>query len=276
MTKEKNSTWIKLHSGLLEPKHREEIGQAIWYYLYLCDKCHWATGCAWYITDRIASEDMEASIRTIEKWRQRLADAGYIVCRRGYQCTHIFITKWRDPRLVESEQINVPGQPETFTDDPPFPPSQGSQSTSNRSTPSLKESHNNTPVEAKEEKSKQPTTSKNGKPKPAPKPRPRDVIWEAVLLGSFGIKYTPEVRAALGKSTCARVGRAMKAFTEADPPATLQEVEAYYADYARRNPNISAIRDPEKLRLDFLAYRQRKQGAGQPKSPGYYEELPPA
>ena len=37
-------TWIKLKRGILEKKHRDELGIRIWLYLYMLDIVDWDTG----------------------------------------------------------------------------------------------------------------------------------------------------------------------------------------------------------------------------------------
>jgi len=37
-------TFIKVRSGLLEPKHRRKMGSAVWLYLYILDRVNWDDG----------------------------------------------------------------------------------------------------------------------------------------------------------------------------------------------------------------------------------------
>lgn len=101
-------SWIKVHTGLTnDPKHRETIGVRIWLYLALINHADYETGFVWDYTDSDMASEMGMSINTLRTWRRELEDAKYIRCYPGYQCQHIMIAKWRNPKLLEPPQINV-------------------------------------------------------------------------------------------------------------------------------------------------------------------------
>jgi len=99
------NTWIKLRSGILEPKHRERLGIRIWLYLYMLDRVDWETGTIEDWRDKDASEELQMPTKTITRQRQEIADAGYITCRQSLHCQVISITNWQDPRsrLLDEE-----------------------------------------------------------------------------------------------------------------------------------------------------------------------------
>jgi len=92
------NTWIKLRSGILEPKHRERLGIRIWLYLYMLDRVDWETGTIEDWRDKDASEELQMPTKTITRQRQEIADAGYITCRQSLHRQVISITNWQDPR----------------------------------------------------------------------------------------------------------------------------------------------------------------------------------
>ena len=115
MTNEKK--WIKIHSGLTnDPKHREAMGVRVWLFMWLVDHADWETGIVVGYTDAAAGADNELDMpsRTVEGHRQRLEADGYIKCHAGFQCQHIRIMRWRNPKQVEAKQINIPDDKTTW------------------------------------------------------------------------------------------------------------------------------------------------------------------
>lgn len=107
--------WIKIHNGLTDdPKHREQMGVRIWYFMWLVSQADWETGVVLGYTDSGAGEDMSISPRTIERQRQELEKSGYIICHKGNQCLNIRIMRWRNPKLVNPPMINVPDDETTW------------------------------------------------------------------------------------------------------------------------------------------------------------------
>jgi len=111
---DKQRTWMKIHSGINDPKHREALGVRVWLFFYLIDHVEWDTGVVWGYTDGKAAAEMEVPESTIRKWRRGLQESGYITRKPGFQCSNIYIHKWRNPRLVEPPQLNVPGDESTW------------------------------------------------------------------------------------------------------------------------------------------------------------------
>ena len=91
---------------------------------------------------------------------------------------------------------------------------------------------------------------------PSKKSKARDLIFEAVLSGSFGITYTPGEK--LPSAVSGRVNKCAKALKELVPPPTGEELQAYYADYPDRWEHISVIKAHDKLVTDVMAWREWK------------------
>jgi len=104
-------TWIKVHTGLTnDPKHREAIGVRIWLFMALIDRADYESGMVWNYTDGAMAEYLDMNPRTVAEWRRDLSETGYIKSYPGDQCQHIMIMRWRNPRQVEAEAINIPGE----------------------------------------------------------------------------------------------------------------------------------------------------------------------
>lgn len=101
-------TWMKIHNGLNDPKHRAAIGVRLWLFMHLIDRADWETGIVWHFRDGAAAEELDMPLDTIRRQRHELRDAGYIKSFAGEQCQHIMIMRWRNPRLVNPPQINMP------------------------------------------------------------------------------------------------------------------------------------------------------------------------
>ena len=108
-------SWIKVHSGLSDdPQHRERMGVRVWFFMWLAKHADWDTGVVYDYTDKWAGDEMQMSERTVERQRQELSGMGYIIGHRDYQCQHIRIMRWRNPRLVNPTQINIPGDESSY------------------------------------------------------------------------------------------------------------------------------------------------------------------
>ena len=99
-------TWIKVRCGILDKKHRDKMGAAIWLYLYMLDNVDWGTGQLEAWKDGVAAKDLEISVRTLQGQRQKLQDEGYIECAQGFQCQVITIMRWIDPRSYSGKVHN--------------------------------------------------------------------------------------------------------------------------------------------------------------------------
>lgn len=102
--------WIKIHTGLTnDPEHRGRMGIRVWLFMWLVDHAEWESGVVYNYTDKWAGEEMEMPPRTVERQRQGLECDYYIRCWPSFQCQHIMIMRWRNPKLVNPPQINIPG-----------------------------------------------------------------------------------------------------------------------------------------------------------------------
>lgn len=104
----KKKTWISVKVGIIDPKHQEEIGPAIWLFLYLCDRANWEKGQVFGYTDGQAAEDLGMEKRTIRAHRTKLQAAKYIGCRQRQSDQVITIHNWTDPRKYSGKVINPP------------------------------------------------------------------------------------------------------------------------------------------------------------------------
>jgi hypothetical protein len=80
------------------------------------------------------------------------------------------------------------------------------------------------------------------------KQKKRDELWETVLKGSFGIDYevSPE---KVDDITRGHLNRTMKPVKAGG--FTVEQLKAFYADYANWRPNMSVTRDGVKLASDI-------------------------
>ena len=100
-------TWIKVKRGLLEPKHRNELGIRIWLYLHILDRANWEEGAVIEWVDSAEAAELEMPIRTLREQRRQLEIDGYITCEQDQRCQRIIIHKWTDPRRYDGEVLNV-------------------------------------------------------------------------------------------------------------------------------------------------------------------------
>ena len=102
--------WIMVKRGLSEdPKHREAMGNRIWLYLHIIDRCDWDTGIVYDWRDEDEAEDMGLNPRTLERQRQELAELGYIECKQRKQGQDIAVYNWINPRNYSGGVINKKG-----------------------------------------------------------------------------------------------------------------------------------------------------------------------
>ena len=107
MTRERKNTWVKVKSGLLEPKHREKLGVRIWLYLYMLDVVDWETGTISGWIDKDHADKMQMPWKTLQRQRQQLETDRYIDCIQvGGRGLVIYVLNWTDPRRYDSEVIN--------------------------------------------------------------------------------------------------------------------------------------------------------------------------
>ena len=91
--------WISVKRGLSEdPKHREQMGMAVWGFLHMIDRADWETGTVYDWRDKDEAEDMGLNERTLRDWRQRLVEKGYISCKQNRRGLDIVIYNWINPK----------------------------------------------------------------------------------------------------------------------------------------------------------------------------------
>lgn len=90
--------FVKVHIGLLDPKHYEKMGKAVWLYLRILSKVEWESGVYIDWRDAEIADEAGLAIATVRNMRQQLLEEGYIVCRQNGRGLTIEVTRWRDPR----------------------------------------------------------------------------------------------------------------------------------------------------------------------------------
>ena len=99
-------TWIKVRRGILDPKHRRQLGAAWQLYLYMLDMADWETGMVFEWVDAAAAEELEMNLSTLRFQRRHLEAAGYIETQQNQHSLSIKITKYTDPRGNKNEGDN--------------------------------------------------------------------------------------------------------------------------------------------------------------------------
>lgn len=103
------ATWIKIKRGLLEPKHREQLGNAWFLYFYMLDRADWEQGAVLDWKDPDAAKTLTCDLETIRKHRRRLEEYGYITCEQKQYGQRIAIHNWTNPREYSGEVYNQGG-----------------------------------------------------------------------------------------------------------------------------------------------------------------------
>ena len=106
-------TWIKVKRGILEKKHRDAMGSAVWLYLYILDVVDWDTGTIYNWKDAVHSVDADMEKLTLGKHRRKLVDAGYITCHQHHDDQTIIIHNYTNPREYSGEIYNEDGVTQT-------------------------------------------------------------------------------------------------------------------------------------------------------------------
>lgn len=108
MARREGKIWIKIKRGLiLDPKHREALGVAIWLYFHIIDRAEWETGIVHGWKDQAEAEDMELPLGTLRHQFSILETAGYITRERRQYDSRIIIHKWINPRGYSCEVLNI-------------------------------------------------------------------------------------------------------------------------------------------------------------------------
>lgn len=84
--------WIR--PGILDPKHCNAIGEALWLYLYVHRECNWETGVMKGYQHSKAANSLGTSISTVKRWFTRLVGNRYIESKRLPYGLDVMITKY--------------------------------------------------------------------------------------------------------------------------------------------------------------------------------------
>ncbi len=99
--------WISVKCGLSrDPKHRRQMGKAVWTFLHMLDLADWDTGIVYDWKDENAAEDMGIDIRVLREDRRKLEAEDYISCRQKQYSQDITILNWTNPREYSGEIRN--------------------------------------------------------------------------------------------------------------------------------------------------------------------------
>ena len=91
-------SFIKLKRGILSGRHFEQMGITVWLYLYILDHTDWEEGVYRGYADRDAAEALGMSARTARRWRVKLEEGAYIVCRQSRHSQTIYVHNWSNPK----------------------------------------------------------------------------------------------------------------------------------------------------------------------------------
>lgn len=123
----KRKTWIKVKRGILQPKHRIQLGVRIWLYLHILDRADWETGKVLEWVDENEAEVLEMPVKTLRHQRRQLEEDGYITAKKGQYSQEIIIHKWSDPRKYDGEILNESTQKRPLSEEIQSPNSAESQ-----------------------------------------------------------------------------------------------------------------------------------------------------
>lgn len=90
------------------------------------------------------------------------------------------------------------------------------------------------------------------------KERPRDLIFDAIALGSWGIRDTRANGVLLEGG---RIGAAKKAIVSVDPNVTVEKLMEFYAWFDRNNSGASRPRE-HAIKESYYSFMQNEQGNG--------------
>ena len=113
----KRKTWIKVKRGILEPKHRVDLGIRVWLYLHILDRADWETGKILEWIDESEAQVLDMPVNTLRKQRRQLGEDGYITSKQKKHCQEVTIHNWTDPRKYDGEEINKGGQKQAPSED---------------------------------------------------------------------------------------------------------------------------------------------------------------
>lgn len=119
------------------------------------------------------------------------------------------------------------------------------------------------PGSAKEEPNSVPDGT--GAEQPSPRKAKRDLLFEAVLWGGWGLKYH-DVK-PLPKDTHGQVNKIAGALREMAQPPDAHELVAFYTDWQHDNPTLSPIQSHTKLPLALMQWRQERTAPSSARQP---------
>jgi len=101
--------WIYVKRGLSEnPKHRAQMGEAIWLFLHIIDRADWEMGIAYDWKDEQEAADMGMSVRTLRDQRRKLDELNYISCKQKQYAQDIIIKNWINPLAKCRPVLSLP------------------------------------------------------------------------------------------------------------------------------------------------------------------------
>ena len=99
-------TWIKIKRGILEPKHRRQLGAAWFLYFYMLDITDWKDGVIYDWKDGDVAADLEIPVTTLRDHRRKLEDSLYIRTKIKQYGLEITVNNWTNPREYSGEVYN--------------------------------------------------------------------------------------------------------------------------------------------------------------------------
>lgn len=91
-TRNRVDIWLK--GGIIDPKHCEAMGVAVWLYLYLQARSDFETGRVPVYTHAAAAVALGKPEGTIQRWFRQLRDAGYLRCQQHQHTAEVQITRY--------------------------------------------------------------------------------------------------------------------------------------------------------------------------------------
>jgi len=244
--------WILIKRGLSQdPKHREQMGNAIWVYMHILDRADWETGIVYDWKDNDEADDMSLNVRTMRKWRRELAEAGYITCIQEQYGQKIIIHNWVNPRTYSGEVLNeIQGDTESVPQKEAQGDTQGymqgdTQGSINRVTPTY------TSLTSNQESVK----SAKAKPK-----RPKaNTVPELVLFRAVTERYPPGVLHEVVKGLVHDVGERL------GREPTKDDLSAFYLEWTGRGYNPQSIKWLEEWAVSGVIPQNGKKPLTQPR-----------
>lgn len=103
--------WVSVKRGFIrDPKHRNQVGEAVWLYLYMLDAADWDTGVLSSWQDGGVADELGLPIWKVREQRRLLSRLGYITVAKGQRGQAIYVHNWTDPREYTGNVYNVRGE----------------------------------------------------------------------------------------------------------------------------------------------------------------------